>query len=379
VSQLPIATQVMDQACLACHRSLKEHVPHATLTQTPEGAAFADTRCASCHRDHKDTKMAPRLDALCATCHGDIKRIVPDAKSENATDFLKDHPNFRISVIDGTSGKVTRARLDTPLEERSNLKFNHKLHLDAAGVRAPSGRKVMGCTDCHEPADDGRLIAPVSMERHCRECHSLKFDCSREKRADALECRSGAREVPHGPVETVAATLKEFYARHALGDAPPDAAAPPDLPRVRPGAVMRYEDRQPVLAIADRKARQAFDELFKELNVCSTCHYARPILQSPGWEVAPIRFTQVWMPAARFTHVKHSTMRCSSCHKVGESREARDIAMPDVAKCRECHVGGKPVLGKVTSDCATCHKFHGGDDVWNHMLQMQARVRKANR
>ena len=323
--------------------------------------------------------MAPRMDALCASCHGDIKRIVLQAATENVTDFYQDHPQFRISPIDASSGKVMRVRLGSPVQEHSNLKFNHKLHLDPRGIRAPDGRSTMECKDCHEPADDGRLLAPVSMQRHCSACHSLKFDCSREKSGDPLECRAGARELPHGPVEDVAAALREFYARHALGDAPPDAAAPPDLPRMRPGATLGYEDRQPVLAIADRKAQQAFDALFAELNVCGTCHHASRTDKAPGWEVAPIRLTQVWMPAARFTHAKHTTMQCSSCHKVAQSTQAQDIAMPDAKDCRDCHVGGKPVLGKVTSDCATCHKFHGGSEVWDHMLQMQANVRRATR
>jgi hypothetical protein len=64
---------------------------------------------------------------------------------------------------------------------------------------------------------------------------------------------------------------------------------------------------------------------------------------------------------------------------VDQSTEARDVAMPDIATCRDCHVGAKPELGKVTSDCATCHKFHGGDDVWDHVLQVQTRVRRVSK
>jgi hypothetical protein len=33
--------------------------------------------------------------------------------------------------------------------------------------------------------------------------------------------------------------------------------------------------------------------------------------------------------------------------------------MPAIETCRECHVGAQPVAGKVTSDCATCHGYHG--------------------
>ena len=45
--------------------------------------------------------------------------------------------------------------------------------------------------------------------------------------------------------------------------------------------------------------------------------------------------------------------------------------MPDLASCRECHVGARSVVGKVTSDCATCHKFHEGKDFWHGALQAQ--------
>ena len=84
--------------------------------------------------------------------------------------------------------------------ERSNLKFNHKLHLAKAGVRDrvgklrdpdpakdkqegkdPANRRLLRCGDCHQPAEGGRaeggrLIAPVTMEQHCQSCHSLQFE-----------------------------------------------------------------------------------------------------------------------------------------------------------------------------------------------------------
>jgi predicted CXXCH cytochrome family protein len=375
VSQLPVASQVLDQACLNCHRDLSEHVPRTTLNATMAGRAFAQARCASCHRDHKDQRMAPRMDALCTNCHRDIRRIAPQAAAQNVSDFLGDHPNFRLSPIVADTGEIQRGLPGPAFRERSNLKFNHKLHLDPRGVRSPRGRIAMKCGDCHEPADNGRRMAPISMQSHCSTCHSLKFDCSRERSADPLRCRSGARAVPHGSVADVAASLREFYARYALGDAPPDATPPPDLPRLRPGAKLAYEDRQPVLTIADQNARRVLNELFTNLNVCGTCHFVRRTDEAPGWSVAPIRLTQVWMPAAQFTHARHTTVACATCHKAGRSSDAHDIVMPDLQDCRTCHAGSRPVFGKITSDCATCHKFHAGKHLWAPMPQAAAKAR----
>jgi predicted CXXCH cytochrome family protein len=84
-----------------------------------------------------------------------------------------------------------------------------------------------------------------------------------------------------------------------------------------------------------------------------------------------VRVADVWMPQALFTHAKHAAEPCSKCHDVLQSRDAKDIAMPGIAVCRECHVGVRTVAGKVTSDCATCHKFHAGRDYWHGVLQAQ--------
>jgi predicted CXXCH cytochrome family protein len=172
-------------------------------------------------------------------------------------------------------------------------------------------------------------------------------------------------------VELAAATLQEFYSRMALGAGPADGAQSLNVPR-RPGAVLSYQDRQRVLSIADAEAKRAFDELFGKREVCTTCHVVQRVAKEPGWAVAPVRFTQVWMPRAEFAHAAHASTKCIGCHAAAESQKAEDIAMPGIADCRECHVGSRPVLGKVTSDCATCHKFHGGGDLWQAPAQVQA-------
>ena len=366
-----------DQECVECHKLIKEHVPSAELSG-PKGEAFREMRCAECHRDHKGNQIAPRAQEQCADCHIDVKGVAADAQSDNVTDFRTAHPPFRLSFIDADNPKqIRRIRQDKKnvhkLVEHSNLKFNHQLHMDPEGVRDPDGKRdpsgvrdaqgrrtVLKCNSCHEPDEGGRLIKPVSMEQHCQQCHSLAFEPQVTK-----------RQVPHGSEAAVNTMLREFYARLVLGDVPPDVNPPPDLRRMRPGAVLSYQDRQVALQIANQKAKSVLYDLFEKRKVCSTCHNVTRTADAVGWDVAPVRLTQVWMPQAIFNHAKHATEKCTVCHDVTNSKEAKDVAMPDIAKCRECHVGAKPVSGKVTSDCATCHKFHAGRDFWHAEMQAQ--------
>jgi hypothetical protein len=132
---------------------------------------------------------------------------------------------------------------------------------------------------------------------------------------------------------------------------------------MRPGASLTAEDRRHALQVAEAKATRVLDELFEKRGVCSTCHHAQRD-RNGGWRVAPVHITEVWMPHALFDHAKHSTQSCTSCHAVRDSKRAEDLAMPTIVKCRECHAGAQPVLGRVTSDCANCHHFHAGRELW---------------
>jgi hypothetical protein len=363
--------QVRDGACLACHKEIREHVARTQLTGE-RGPSFAEARCAECHRDHKGIQMAPRAQEQCADCHRDVKAFATKAGSDNVTDFRVDHPPFRLSMLDADApGVVRRVRQGGGGSlggENSNLKFNHALHLDPRGVRSPEGKHaVLECASCHKPADGGRLMAPVTMEKHCQECHSLAF-----------EPKLTQRQVPHGPEEAVATMLREFYARLVLGDAPPGVTAPPDMQRRRPGAVLSYDDRQQALRVADERAQRALRDLFETREVCTTCHDVSRT--DGGWRVAPVAVTSHWMPQSRFTHAKHTAQSCTTCHDVTKSKESRDVGMPKIAKCRECHVGARAVVDKVTSDCTTCHQFHAGRDRWHGpaslISQREAKSRK---
>lgn len=374
--ELPFV-QVQDKTCIACHKSIKEHVPAAELTGA-KGHAFRDTRCAECHRDHKGIQMAPRSQEQCADCHRDVTSVAATAKSGKVTDFASGHPEFRLSLLDANKpdGAPMRVRLSKPLSpdmvERSNLKFDHKLHMDPAGVRDPNGRMdpagmrdaqgratVLRCSTCHQPNEGGRLISPISMEKNCQSCHSLAFEPS-----------VTTRQVVHGDEAQIATMLREFYARIVLGDVPPDVNPPYDLPRMRPGAEIAFPERMQALQIADQKANAVLKELFDTRKVCSTCHEVTRTGGGAGWRVAPVRVAKVWMPQALFSHEKHKG-DCTQCHDITKSTSASQIAMPSVVVCQECHAGATPVAGKVTSDCGMCHKFHAGRDYWHGVLQAQ--------
>lgn len=376
--QLPFV-QVRDKECITCHQSVAEHVKRSELSGE-RGVAFAESRCAECHRDHKGIQMAPRAQEQCANCHNAIKGASAKAQSGNVTDFGSDHPPFRLSMFDvkgeDVIKRVRQGKAGTAgLVEHSNLKFNHKLHLNPAGVRDPRGtvskrmgsqaggrRTVLKCADCHQPAEGGRLMAPVMMENHCQRCHSLAF-----------EPKETNRQVPHGSETEVATMLNEFFARMALGNAPPQADNQLEQGRVRPGSVLSYDDRQRTLQIADLKTKAVLKELFETRKVCTTCHEVSRAQTVAGWQVAPVRVARVWMPQALFSHAKHSSQQCETCHDAGFSSTAAHVAMPDVGKCRECHTGARAIQGKVTSDCATCHKFHSGRDYWHAAMQTQMR------
>lgn len=360
--------RVRDKACSTCHANLREHLPSAQLSG-PAAFVLGETRCADCHVDHKGRDMAPRSQEICAQCHADVQRAGLKITSRSVSDFAKDHPHFRLSFVDGARPKeirrVRQREAGTPLEERSGLKFNHTLHLDPQGVRAPrgpaaksmrsaerSGRRVLECKSCHEPDAEGIGMQPISMEKHCASCHALAF-----------EPQVTSREVPHAPLPEVERALREFYARLVLGDIPPGVTPPRDLPRLRPGVVPTPEERREALRLADEKARRALHELVQTRQVCTTCHEVTREKQS--WKVAPVALTMSWMPASRFTHKGHASQSCTSCHEVRSSRRAEDVAMPEIGRCRDCHGAHPTAAGKAASDCASCHRFHGGQGLWH--------------
>jgi len=347
---------VRDRACLECHRNTPGHVQAATL----QHRLFDNTRCANCHADHKGPIALVRRDpALCVSCHGDLKRRESDTTLADATDFAKDHPAFKLALWQGPGPKdVTRvAQTDKArLVESSHLKFPHVEHLKTS-VRGPKGRRTLDCGSCHVPDASGRGMQPIDMKKHCVDCHTLEF-----------EPAVTTRQVVHGSAEDAMLTMQEFYASIALNNIPVDVVDLGDIRRGLPrltGGVISEEQRQQALSWAKAKAERVAEDLF-EKRVCIVCHEVTKTMgsgdsgMSVTWRVAPVHVASIWFPKARFDHASHRTsdIKCADCHDVARSNSSADIAIPDIAKCRQCHAGNEPARDRVVSTCVACHGFH---------------------
>jgi hypothetical protein len=358
---------VRDGACLECHHRIGHHVGQ----DLKPAVLFEAMRCAQCHRDHKGIKTTHRDDdRFCVACHADIRSKANGATAKNVSDFAKDHPAFRLAIpIDKGVKRVRQG--SGPVEESSNLTFPHATHLDPKGVKHPEKGKIkLECKDCHSPDASARTFEPVSMKRHCQECHRLEF-----------EPAVTTRQVPHGKPVEATTVVQEFYSNLALNgvkDSFEKAFGVPGEGLLRRVGQPTEAERKVALAMAGKKAARVSEELF-EVRVCRTCHQ---VLKSEGtggteWNVLEVRPNNRWMPHARFDHKSHAQSKCADCHKVADSKRSTDVAMPAIDDCRKCHAGSHPVEKKITSNCLLCHGFHEQQHPWDPTFKPKATTRVA--
>ncbi len=339
--------RVKDEACLECHTA-NRHVGESGQ------AVLGDQRCASCHLEHNEPpSLIKRHQDLCAGCHADMP---DDSPLEDAVDFLDEHPRFKVSLLQPsvTDGVDTEWNLqhlmlaESRQQDRSNLKFDHAVHLDAGGILTPEGRRVVECVDCHVPEPGGARMKPIAMDDNCSGCHALTFDAE-----------DPDREVPHGDPEGVVQVLIEYYSARLLGD-DPDAGSQ----RIRrPGRALTKADRDKVAAEARVRALQIAEDLF-ERRACVNCHEVSETGddQMP-WRVEPVKLTEAFFPHANFSHAAHDTevTSCDGCHSATTSESSHDVLIPGIETCRDCHGSGSARRNsprQTASACIMCHSFH---------------------
>jgi hypothetical protein len=340
---------VRDTACLACHRDTPAHADPAKFNLPQLG----DAACRTCHQDHQGERGLIRRDPrLCTDCHANLRARTQGASQfADVRDFGNAHPEFKIDLPAwDANGRFTPQRVTWAADrkENSGLKFNHAKHLQPDGINAPRGHRVLGCADCHVADAGGAKMRPIDFASQCHDCHSLGFDPL-----------AAGREVPHGKVSEVIYTLNEYYARVALEGGYQDTKSPAIVQeRRRPGSPpLSQQQQQEALAWAREQARRVTESLFTG-RACTTCHKVTPPRDADDtWHVAPVRVAGVWYADAKFTHAKHSTVKCDDCHAARQSQTASDLLIPGIGNCRACH-GGADAKDRVASTCIACHDYH---------------------
>lgn len=337
---------VRDNACLECHKDTRNHADPAFFNL----AELTETRCATCHKEHKGSQVLVRSDeAFCANCHRRLDEKASQTALLNASDFGRDHPEFRPTFIIGHKPTdIIRVSLKAKAKpvERSNLKFPHDAHLNPGGVNSPGGKVELRCASCHISDEGGMGFKPISMASQCQSCHRLEFEPS-----------VTIRQAPHGSAAEAVLTVEEFYANIALKGGSTDPLAP-DIVRRKPGTPLDSATRRQALAWANAKAREVAEDLF-EWRVCVTCHEVTRSAFPNAWQIKPVRVADRWLPFSEFNHAKHKTSACGDCHDAAKSKTSADVMIPGLESCRECHGGVQEKKGKLASSCVTCHVFHG--------------------
>lgn len=282
--------------------------------------------------------------------------------------------------------------------------------------QADSASIALTCADCHvtdagdlgldggalgKTVDDpsGRLASrsagaymqPITYENQCRACHPLTVDEPAEGDDPAL-----ALNILHGlqPAEVHAAVYQAAAAAQLA--AAPDLLDARDRPDPMPGREAEAELRsKQVREAIDGRVARVERMLFAGAQTCYECHHyvgepapeyecrdpktdaPPPVVLAPGevpkiqgqsgpLQVVRPQIPQVWYEHARFDHAPHRAMDCLSCHGgAPTSCTSRDILLPDMQNCQQCHApaghaGGKPT-GGVAYQCTECHRYHNGD------------------
>ena len=354
---------VQDAACLACHRDLTEHVDLSVHS----GELFVTERCASCHREHNEPALISRQDkGLCVDCHQapeDWENGGENGPGAVTGFTASSHPQFRLALLQpqGPGGAhgwtVNRVAPDVDeLRETSNLKFTHKVHLDIEKVQQQTTGDALHCDSCHTLKDDGEHFEPVTMDQHCRNCHSLSFDVFEPE-----------LELPHGNLRAAIVAMEAHFIREFTDPAlrrQRAAGKPRRVPGKRDAAASCTGSG---LDCGRAEALKEAEYQFADTG-CITCHEVLETdLQdiNDRWFVQPIRVTGDWYPHARFDHSSHLSQVwdepgevCESCHAVSESEESADILIPGQDNCLDCHAEGS---GQgVAVNCVSCHAFHRG-------------------
>jgi hypothetical protein len=369
---------VSNAACQDCHHAA-DHASGLVVVDS------ASSSCVDCHQEHRpDRGLSDVTDSNCTRCHRQLER--DDGTAVNffsAIDQFEagsgEHPEFAmLRTNDREVGPRHGARSVAAFAgqgdggrwiERGGILFNHKVHLDPAGVMHPDGKqRPLDCAACHVPDASGEFMQPIQYETHCQECHPLRLS--------GPLGRLGT--LPHSSVEEVRGVLRERIIQLAADESaqePSDEreAAVPRLPLLPSPTRLAAEDERKVDAAMVRADHAVFG--LEAKGMCRKCHRVEP--DSDTWKVFVINsvaesldsaaddaakakmIPNRWLMHGEFQHDSHRAIECVACHDVRNSSETTDILLPSIANCRSCHGSGAlSSNAQVRADCVLCHTYH---------------------
>jgi pSer/pThr/pTyr-binding forkhead associated (FHA) protein len=319
---------VSSSKCLDCHPKLQ----HAVHEKNPPD-------CFSCHAEHRGaTKLAEIPDDTCRSCHANLGVHMNVSGAALASlRFAQGRYPFE-SIARVRDFGESHPELVYP-KDTNTLRFNHKLHLQPRGIFNATGkREVLQCANCHAlaPVRDGirDKVDPVALdfEQHCQRCHRLTFDD-----------RYPNEQVPHG-----GDNMKVYGAVFAASSGAAAIVGKPaaEVRRILSTRAASGPEQQAYL----RKANFVFRDK------CRVCHEIRP--RGEQLAATPPVIPTTWLASAGFTHGRHRTVDCETCHQgVRESVQTSDVLMPRRADCTTCH-SPRGETAQAGSSCRTCHEYH---------------------
>jgi len=344
--------QVMNKVCFDCHDDSGHHADPSVFPS----ASLDGQQCQNCHKEHTgDEGLLITTERFCTDCHGDLIDVADNSKLKNVSDF-DEHPEFYATVIKTHQPETfERVAINGKIKpiDRSNLKFPHNKHLKENGIRHPDGtRTVLQCSFCHEPETGGVAMKPVNFEKHCSNCHDLKF-----------EAQAPNREMPHKNLSQAKDYVEGTYAEFALRGnwIEPETTINTSSFRklIGEGPIITKEQKKEALEWAESKAEEVLQGKFGR-GLCGECHEIINNEKTNSWAIAPVFVPTKWLPKSHFNHEPHRDRKCTTCHNAKKSEEATDVLLPSVENCQECH-GGEFTTTKIRSTCTECHSFHRED------------------
>jgi predicted CXXCH cytochrome family protein len=373
---------VADRSCRECHRDTNDHI---SKSHRDMASMEAPQRCATCHDEHlgEQFQRVMQNDRLCTGCHARAEKSFGPLATKNVSGFGPGgiHPEFNVVLRkispENPEGEPYRQPLRAAVEQ-SNLKFSHAQHLDPDKVTSDRGTPL-GCSNCHVLDSNSDRFKPITMKDSCAGCHELNFDVG-----------ATDRHLPHGNVAEAMFVIEDYFTRKYVDPRPQPVRTVtrrlPDLGRDASIAETIERCTGPAIACARERARVEIENQFTRRG-CVGCHVVvddtRGADVHERFKLEPVRITERYFPDAKFSHLAHRVQddltgdrACESCHGARKSTRSRDLLLPNVDRCLECHrdaqhetakliavsTAADPVSHRdrkvITTQCTSCHAYH---------------------